>query len=39
MASVLLLHYCGQAVNSKAEVRVATGNIEIPDFCQIYHSD
>ena len=39
MAFVLLRHHCGQAVNFKAEVRVATGNVIIADFGQVNHSD
>lgn len=39
MTAILLLHNCGKAVDPKAEICIAAGNIEIPDFCQIYHSD
>ena len=31
--------YCGKAVDPKTEICIAAGNIEIPDFSQIYHSD
>ena len=39
MTAILLLHYCGKAVDPKTEICIAAGNIEISDFCQIYHSD
>ena len=34
-----VLHNCGKAVDPKAEICIAAGYIESPDFCQIYHSD